>query len=193
MVWYDNLHGISVHLHTGVLVVALFTVLFAMIVKLIMYMYPRWGLIRSIFTDWTFTKKIYNHRILVFKSLDYTTIFCIIFGIIGLGIGMITGGNYIGWDFLEPVNRAKLVLSSYALLFYFIALVIRVFTKMWKNPGYIVSYGLAIGFGFIFVFLAAALGGLITYEESIAKPILLWLDDIGFFRIFDIPKFVHLL
>ncbi len=188
MAWYENIHGLSVHLHTGILVVSLITALMCVVIRLIIFLYPRWGLVRDIFTDWEFTKKIWDNRTPIFKAFDYTTLGCITFGIIGLVIGIWTGGNEINWDFTAWDMRAKLTFSVYALLVYGIALTIRgVFrNSMWRTPGLIVIYGLAIGFGFFFVFITGALGGLITYNESIAEPLLKWLQDIGFFNLFGI-------
>lgn len=188
MSWFDTVHGLSVHLHTGILVVSLITALMCVVIRLITYMYPRWGLIRDIFTDWEFTKKIWDNRVPIFKAFDYTTIACITFGIIGLVIGMWTGGDRVVWDFTDWTIRAKLTFSIYAIVVYSIALTIRgVFRKsMWHTSGLIIIYGLTIGVGFFFVLLTGAVGGILTYNESIAGPLLKWLEDIGFLRLLGI-------
>ncbi len=180
-----SIHGLSVHLHTGILVLGFMLALFTIIIRLIIFMYPRWGLIRAVFTDWDFTKKIWDNRMPIFKAMDYTTVFCIAAGVIGLFIGIYTGGDAVNWDFTNIVMKAKLVLSLYALELFGIALAIRLlfWNKMWRNAGLIIIYALAIGFGFFFIFLDGAVGGLYVYGESIAEPILKWLDDIGFFRL----------
>ncbi|NVM28745.1 MAG: hypothetical protein HWN65_07875 [Candidatus Helarchaeota archaeon] len=183
-----TIHGLSVHLHTGILVIALILALLCMVIRLITFLYPRWGLIRGIFTDWDFTKKIWNNRVSIFKAMDYATVACILAGVVGLFIGIYTGGVAINWDFsVGDVNRAKMILSLYALLFYGIALIIRIIPNMWRNPGLVVLYGLAIGFGFFFIFLDGAVGGIMVYGESIAEPILHWLNDLGFFNTLGVP------
>ncbi len=88
---FDNLHGLSVHLHTGILVLALITSLFSVIIRFIIYLYPRWNLIKDLFSDWTITKKIYDNKEPIFKAFDYSTIIFITLGVVGSLIGMWTG------------------------------------------------------------------------------------------------------
>lgn len=183
-----SIHGLTVHLHTGILVMALILALICMIIRLITFLYPRWGLIRGLFTDMDLTKKIWDKRSSIFKAFDYTTVICIALGVVGLVIGIYSGGEAVNWSFEETdlVNRAKLILSLYALIFFGVALGIRAFPNMWRNAGLVVLYGLAIGFGFFFIFLDGAVGGIMVYGESIAVPMLHWLEDIGFFRLFGL-------
>ena len=187
-----SIHGLTVHLHTGILVIALILTLICILIRLITFMYPRWGLIRDLFTDWSITKKIWDHRGIVFKAFDYTTIICVALGLIGLLIGIYTGGEAVNWSFeaTEILNRAKLILSLYALIFFGLALLVRAIPNMWRNPGLIVLYGLTIGIGFLFIFLDGAVGGIWVYHESIAEPMLHWLSDIGFFRLLGLDGLV---
>lgn len=180
-----SIHGLTVHLHTGILVTALILTLICMIIKLLTFLYPRWGLIRDLFTDMTLTKKIWDKKNSIFRAFDYTTVICITLGVIGLVVGIYSGGEAVNWSFEagDIVNRAKLILSLYALIFFGLALLVRAIPNMWRNAGLIVIYGLTIGFGFLFIFLDGAVGGIMVYDESIAVPMLHWLDDLGFFRL----------
>ena len=180
-----SIHGLTVHLHTGILVMALILTLICMIIRLLTFLYPRWGLIRDLFTDMTLTKKIWDKKNSIFRAFDYTTVICITLGVIGLVVGIYSGGEAVNWSFEagDIVNRAELILSLYALIFFGLALLVRVIPNMWRNAGLVVIYGLTIGFGFLFIFLDGAVGGIMVYEESIAVPMLHWLDDLGFFRL----------
>lgn len=182
-------HGLAVHLHTGILVLSLITVLVCVAIRLIIYLYPRWGLVKDIFSDWDFTKNIWEKRKSIFKAFDYATAVCIAFGLGGLVIGIITGGEATNWDFDAVEMRAKLIFSVYALLFYSIAFTLRVgFKKMWDKAGLVAIYAITIFLGFFFIFIDAAVGGIMVYHESIAEGMLIWMEDIGFFRLFGLEN-----
>lgn len=190
-----TIHGLSVHLHTGILVISLILFLLCMIVKLIEFLYPRWALVRDLFTDWELTRKIWDKREPIFKGLSNTLLICIILGIIGLVIGMSTGTFAVYGNFDDVVNKAKLILSLYALVFYGLALGVGVLLarNQWNNAGLIAIYGMTVGFGFFFVFLDGAVGGIMTYGDSIAIPILQWLDSLGFFEFFGLEDLLFYL